>query len=442
MWTRVIENASPSRPCVPSRLLQALFGDSSARRRESRLRRARIAASTTALVLGLLPVGATEGAKIEFVTPKHLQTVLGESRIELAVTVPRDLTAVRIELRVDDAPLATLTAPPWVATWDAGTIGEAHTLEAVLHLSDGSQVRRAIRTSMLRVNYVEEVALVSLYAVVRSAAGDYVTDLVEKDFSIVENGRPQKIERFTTERKPLRVAIVLDNSLTMEEEEKLEHAQEAALKFLDVLGEGDEGMVVTFSDGVVVKQEPTANRQKLEAAILSAKPEGGTALYDAVWKTSRRLERLDGRRVLVLLSDGRDEASNGLEPGSLHTLNEALDRALRDEVIIFTIGVGNNLDSEPDFYGRTTLKAILQDMAGKTGGRAYFARGSARLKKAFEEVAEDLRHMYSLAYVSDDTRHDGAWREVRLMTGDPKLIVYTRKGYFGPAADASSTGTH
>ena len=398
--------------------------------------------AAAAVVAGLLALGAAEGVKFEFVTPKHLQTVLGESRMEFGVTVPAPLTPQKIEIKVDGKPLTTLTAPPWTAAWDAGMIGQAHTLEAVLYLSDGTQIRRSIRTSVLKVNYVEEVALVNLYAVVRDAAGGYVTDLGKEDFAILENGRPQKVERFTTEHKPLRVALVLDNSLSMEKEDRLEHAQDAALKFLDVLTEGDEGMVVAFSDEVEVKQEPTASRQDLEGAILSVEPVGGTSLYDAVWKTSRQLERLDGRRVLVLLSDGRDEARSGLEPGSLHTLNEALDRALRDEVIIFSIGTGNNLDSEPDFYGRTTLKAILQEMADKTGGRAYFARGATRLKKAFEEVADDLRHMYSLAYVSDDARHDGGWREVRLTADDPKLIVYSRKGYFAPAADTSSAGTN
>ena len=68
------------------------------------------------------------------------------------------------------------------------------------------------------------------------------------------------------------------------------------------------------------------------------------------------------------------------------------------------------------------------------------ASSSARLKNAFEGVADDLRHMYALAYVSDDTVHDGTWREIRLKTSDPKLAVYTRKGYFAPEPDTSTGG--
>ena len=300
-------------------------------------------------VLGFAVTPAEEPAAVEFVTPIHLQTVIGPAEIVLEVRVPPGLRADRVEIFVDDAPLVTLQDPPWRTTWDAGETGAGHSLEAILYLSNGTSVEAAVRTSRLRVTHFEEVALVNLYAVVRDAGGGYVTDLERDDFDVTENGKPQKIERFTSERKPLSVAIVLDNSLTMEGK-KLERAQEAALKFLDVLEDGDEGMVVMFSDEVTVAQgtdlrPPEARGQRSR----TAEAQGGTALYDAVWKTSRRLEQLEGRRVLVLLSDGRDEASSGLEPGSLHTLNEALDRALRDEVIIFSIGIGKNLESLPDF---------------------------------------------------------------------------------------------
>lgn len=391
---------------------------------------------TIVAALGLTATPAEDAAVVEFVSPQNLQTVLGVAEIVLDVRVPAGLRAERVEITVDGSPLTTLRGEPWRTTWDAGEMGKGHTLEAVLYLSDGTRARSMVRTSRLRVTHFEEVALVNLYAVVRDSSGDYVTDLTRDDFRITENGRPQQIERFTSERKPLSVAIVLDNSLTMEGK-KLEQAQEAALKFLDVLEEDDEGMVVMFSDEVIVAQTLTPDRKLLETAIRTASAKGGTALYDAIWKTSRTMERLDGRRVLVLLSDGRDEASSGLEPGSLHTLNEALDRALRDEVIVFSIGIGKNLGSQPDFYGKRTLKSILEEMAHKTGGRALFASGPSRLKKAFEEVADDLRHMYSLAYISDDKRHDGSWREIHLRTSDDRLLVYTRRGYFAPTESTS-----
>lgn len=390
-----------------------------------------------AAALGFAALGAASRAGIEFVAPTHLQTVIGPSEVRLRVETPEGVEVERIEVSVDGRPLVTLTAPPWSTKWDAGLGDEGHRLEAVAHLSDGTEVRSKIRTSPLRVTEFEEVALVNLYAVARDARGDYVTDLTRNEFRITENGRPQEIERFTPERKPLRVAIVLDASLTMEGR-KLALAREAALRFLDVLEPNEQGMVVAFSDEVRVAQDLTGDRAALEAAIESVQARGGTALYDAIWRTSERLRAFDGRRVLVLLSDGRDEAGSGLEPGSLHTLTESLNRALHDEVIIFAIGIGKHLDEQVDFYRRRTLKAILEEMAKQTGGRALFPGGPGGLKKAFQEIAEDLRHMYAIAYVSDDKRLDGSWREIHLSTTRPGVTVYTRRGYYAPDREVST----
>jgi Ca-activated chloride channel family protein len=284
----------------------------------------------------------------------------------------------------------------------------------------------------LRINTVEDVDLVNLYVVVKDQAGRYITDLAREDFTILEDGRRQRIDRFTTERRPLAIGIVLDTSLTMEGG-KLEAARDSALRFLDALEPEDSGMIVSFSDRVRILHELTPQRDLLAQAIRSVEAKGGTALYDAIWKTVDRLDKLDGRRVLVLLSDGRDEAANGLEPGSLHTLNEALDKALHAEVMIFAIGFGKHLDRQLDFYERETLADILTRFGETTGGRVLFPRRAGSLRKAFEEVALDLRHQYSIAYKSTNRDKDGAWREIRLDTTRPNLEVVTRHGYFAPA---------
>jgi VWFA-related protein len=144
---------------------------------------------------------------------------------------------------------------------------------------------------------------------------------------------------------------------------------------------------------------------------------------------------------MVLLSDGRDESYSGFEPGSLHTLDESLEQALRSEVMIFPIGLGKDLDEEyvrrfDGLDGRsnldtsTSLADVLQRLAESTGGRAVMSSNPGKLRKAFQEIAEDLRHQYSIAYVSSNPARDGKWRDIRVEVSDRPLEVVTRKGYY------------
>lgn len=411
----------------------------------------RAAFATLLLVLPLVagaPASAAEtpGRSVaRFVTPRPMQTVLGEAKARIEVLPASGLRPVSVELLVDGKPAGTKKAPPWEFAWDAGAGERGHDLAARIAMSDGTTIVAEVRTSPLRIQEVEEVAFVNVYAVAKTQGGRYVTDLGRDDFRLYENDRPQVIERFTAERKPLRIALVLDTSYSMEGS-KLRATQSAAVALLDVLDPQDEGMVIGFSDGVRVLEPLTSDHRALEAAIRSTEAKGGTALYDAIWTASEALQQFEGRRVLVLLSDGRDEAGSGLEPGSLRTLDEAIDRALRDEVMVFAIGLGDAIArdadklaanptavaEEMDFYGRRSLVGILRQITEMTGGRAIFTPGPSKLRRSFEEVASDLRHQYSLAYISTDEKRDGKWRAIRLETTRAGVVTAARRGYYAP----------
>ncbi len=373
-------------------------------------------------------VALAEGPSVAIVAPRNLQTVAGTTTIE-AVPDPGDGRIDRVEFLVDGATVATRTAPPWTAAFDAGDGSKAHVLEVVMVLRDGRSARASVRTSRLRINEREDVDLVTMYAVVRDADGRYVSGLTKDDFRVFEDDRPERIERFTTQPKPLAIALVLDTSLTMEGS-KLDAAREAALALLRGLEPEDRCALLTFSDDVRVAEGLTEDRDAIEVPLREVRAEGGTALYDAIWRGADLLRGEDSRRVMVLLSDGRDEAASGLEPGSLHTQEEALDQALRTETMVFAIGFGRRLDEQLDFYRRETLAEILTRLGERTGGRVLFPKRPSALRKAFDEVAQDLRNQYQIAYVSDDPVHDGRWREIRLETTRPELRVITRRGYF------------
>ena len=386
------------------------------------------------------------GRSLTFLMPRRPFIVVGPSEAQLEVRAPAGVSAVSVSFFVDETAAGRRTEPPWTFPWDAGDGSTGRRLQAVAAFSDGTEARASCQTVGVTVNETEEVALVNVYAIARDGGGGYVSDLTGGDFKLYENDRPQLIDRFSAERRPLRIAIVLDTSLSMAGE-KLRSAIVSAVEFLNILEPGDEGLVVTFSDAVRIPQDLTSSRSELEAAIRKVEAKGGTSLYDAIYTASERLAEFEGRRALVVLSDGRDEAANGLEPGSLHTLEEAQDRALRNEVMVFAIGLGRSLarDSkalranptaraqELDFFGRKPLVAILESLAGTTGGTAVFSPGASQLRRSFKEVAADLRHQYTLAYRSDDKQHDGSWRAIKVLVARPGVTVTNRKGYYAPS---------
>ena len=386
------------------------------------------------VAVAVLPAAMGASRIARFVQPRHLSTVVGSSPFSLAIESPDPARIEEVRILLNGELLVVLDSPPWEGTFDAGDGSRGNRLEAEIVLDDGSVYSATVRTMAIRINEVEDVDLVDLHAVVRDRQGRYISDLTREQFTLREDGVPQTIRRFTTNLKPLAIGIVLDVSRTMEGE-KLEAARNSALRFLDTLGEGDRGMVVTFSNRVRVLQPATTDRKLLADAIRSAEVEGATALYDGIWRTADYLRRLDGRRVMLLLTDGRDEAGNGLEPGSLHTLEEALDHSNRHDVMIFAIGYGKNL-SQKDFYHRYTLEGILRRLAETSGGAVLFPKRIGSLKKSFEAVTRDLRHQYSIAYTSTNETRDGAWRTIELTTDVPRHEVVTRNGYFAPSGSS------
>jgi Ca-activated chloride channel family protein len=262
--------------------------------------------------------------------------------------------------------------------------------------------------------------LVVLPVVVTQSNGSFVSDLPADRFTVYDNGRPQQVSLFSTEDTPVSVALVVDDSGSMRG--KIGQVVAGATVFARSSNPDDELFVVEFNDRV---REPVvggmmkaSDPQALEAALLAMRPDGETALYDALMVA---LDRLEGsghpRKVILLISDGGDNASRT-------RLDDVLARARRSNVTIYAIGLYAHgaPDTNPD---------VLQKLADTTGGERYLPASAGPLVSACSRIAREIRSGYTIGYVPPD--RDGAFHRIRVMVQGPgatPLKVRTRPGYF------------
>jgi VWFA-related protein len=304
-------------------------------------------------------------------------------------------------------------------------------------------------------------------------SGEPVLGLKEEDFRISDDGKREKLTLFSGERRPLRVALALDVSRSMDN--KMPQVEEALTHFIDILEPTDEIMVIAFSDRAHVVQDFTSDRERLAHVLDSLDAEGGTALYDAAYLAIQRVAR--GRaesKAVVLVTDGVDTASTV----SFRDLREF---ARRSEVPVFSIGIDSgdrprNLSHAPGRSGPGSgghgwpggggrggwpggggghggfgggrggsrpagfdAKPLI-DLADDTGARTEILKGlhyipgddeppgSEQLKKAVESIAMTLRHRYLLGYEPGEGKR--GWRTIHVEVDRPDTSTHARKGYY------------
>lgn len=270
-----------------------------------------------------------------------------------------------------------------------------------------------------------DVTRVNMLFTVADKKGRFVTDLDRNDFDIVENKKPQSILEFTAESNlPLRLAILVDTSNSIRDRFKFQ--QEAAIEFINSVmrPEQDRAIVVSFDTAAELVADLTGNTEALAKGIRELRPGGGTALYDAIFFASRDKLMQDQprhkfRRAMVILSDGDDNNSR-------HTREQALEMAQKADVVIYTISTNNmKLASDGD--------KIMKYLASETGGVSFFPFKVEDLSQSFENIANELRHQYNLAYRPDPMKTDGLWHPIDMkVKGRKDLVVRARRGYYAP----------
>ena len=313
-----------------------------------------------------------------------------------------------------------------------------------------------------------EVKTVSVLATVRDKHGKIISNLAKDDFVLEEDGRPQNINYFVRESdRPLRLGLLVDTSLS--QRRVLEQERRASYGFLDHLlrPEKDLDFVVHFDLEVELLQEFTSARPKLQAALQalqtpqldsnasggnrsggdgrdgrgSRRRGGGTLLYDAIYLASDELmSKQQGRKALIILSDGVDH-------GSKETLATAIETAQRADTVVYAIlfkddqehsdrggfsvgqhGGGRRGGRYPQ-EERPDGKKILQQISQATGGRLYEVSKKETVDKTYSEIEEELRNQYSLAYTPEKNEGPG-YHKIAVTTKQKDLLVQARDGYY------------
>ena len=281
--------------------------------------------------------------------------------------------------------------------------------------------------------FTSRVDLVHLGVSVMNADGEPVAELTRDDFELYEDGEPQEIQYFSrglatdAETIPLHLGVLLDASGSMEREARF--AQTAAIKFLNTLTYAADMTLVDFDTEVRVGRYAQADFPRLVQRIRDSDTSGDTALYDALGVYLDGAFVQDGRKILLLYTDGADTKSRT-------TLSDALDLVKASDVTIYAIGFQKHLPSNM----RPIERMRLQQLTDVTGGRSFFPDDVDELDAIYEEIAAELNGRYSLGYVSSNDRADGAWREVEVKLDESRsdlrrVEVRNREGYFAPYLD-------
>ncbi|HZM60913.1 MAG TPA: VWA domain-containing protein [Vicinamibacterales bacterium] len=269
--------------------------------------------------------------------------------------------------------------------------------------------------------------LVSLGVTVSDRRSNFLTDLTRDDLEILEDGKTQAIEYFArgdaVDAAPeLHVGLLFDTSGSMGADIAL--SRSAAVRFLNTLPEAKDITLVDFDTEVRVAKYGQQDFPRLVERIRSRKPSGFTAMYDALGVYLDGASSMQGRKILVIFTDGGD-TNSAIRFGDVITLVRASD------VTVYSVGF---LANQPGSV-RTEQRMRLTQIAGESGGEAFFPSEMKQIEQAYDRILAQIRAQYTIGYISTNTATDGSWRKVEIKLRRPNardLRVQTRRGYFAP----------
>ena len=355
--------------------------------------------------------------RVRLVEPRSDRTYEQSLSAVVQVEVPDGQELDRVEIFLDEQRMATLYQEPFVQPLLLQRPGLAY-VRAVGYLADGNTHEDVVFINTPEYFEQLEVHFVELYATVTDADGRTLPELTKEDFAVWEDGEQQEIRRFEYVRDlPLHTALLIDTSSSMEEDDALSRVADAALQFAEqTIEPQDRVALVSFESRPRVESRFNSDVDQIEGALAGLEAHGSTAIYDALVFALHYFDGVKGPKALLLLSDGKDEASR-------FDMEGALAVAQRIGVTVYVVGLR-------DLARDREAKKLLRRIARETGGQSFFIETIDELPEVYQAIQEELRSQYLVAYQSTSTKDPDQLRLIRVEVDRRGAEVRTLSGYY------------
>lgn len=356
-----------------------------------------------------------QAPQLRILAPLAEDLVAGEVTI-VAEMDPAETPVSQMVFSVDGAVACRVTAPPYRCAWKGPNELQARVVRVVATLAGGARVSRSLSTASPGFVDAAAVRSVLVGVNVRDRRGRPVPGLAREDFRLFDNGRPREIEHFGTESVPVDVLLALDVSGSMQK--GFGDVRAAALAMIDTLRPQDRVTLAGFNTSLFLIAPPQATREQRVAALRRVSATGGTAVNDAILAGLKMLQAQEGRRALIIFTDGEDRASQ--------TSDASLEqRLLADNVVLYAVGQGRAAEVR-------TFRTRVERLASATGGRAFFFKDLDDATGAFRDIVQELTTQYVLGFTPEPARPGESSRALKVEVTDEKHRVTARAFYVPP----------
>ncbi len=380
-------------------------------------------------LLSALPAAAQD-VWVTIVEPKDGDFAIGELDVVVEVVSRADIA--EIEFQLDGRPIGTLSMEPYRMPVDLGESNVPHHFSVVVIDVEGNRASHSVNTVPIPISGDYEVELQQLYvSVIRG--GERVLDIGQEHFTVNDEGVTQELVTFARGDIPFTAVLLIDASASMFGE-KIKSAVAGAASFIHGMKELDQAQVMVFSDQLLSTTPITDAKQVLTAGLSSTEARGGTALQDHIFVALELLAQRQGRRVLILLSDGVDTHS-------VVSMPQVFEVARKSNVLVYWIRISGGGDGHVPGGGMNMTSAwkdgaqyheqreLLTQVVDESGGRILEVGAPKEIRPVFIDILKELREQYVLGFYPEDRQNDGRWHKIRVGVAGEDVEVRAPRGY-------------